>query len=143
MGIKQFTFCDTCRKEVEGGTPPATGCRATYREQGGETTESLLCDECFLLLVDTHSQMAGGKKPDVGKIPVLERALGLAAKEHAMSGSLIRNLQKRVEEQTAALGRLQGQLDAAESAIGTLRTQRANLEMEVERLDGKLKKRRR
>lgn len=143
MGMKQFTFCDACRTEVEGGTAPGTWVRVTYQKQGGETTGTLLCDRCFQLLVDTHAQIAGGKTPDIAQIPALKNALAMAKQEVGAGDSLIRSLQKRIGGQVDEIRTLSERCLHRDSQIRDLESQRDRLLEEVDRLGKKLKRRRR
>lgn len=141
MGLRQTTFCDTCGKEIPGGSAPGNWIRVTYRQGSGETTEKLLCDDCFRALMDVFGQIAGGKKPDVARIPVLERELRAAKDKQSHSDSQIRNQSARIDGQIKEIGRLSTEMEQCHSNIRQLATERQNLFDEVKRLDGLLKKR--
>jgi predicted Fe-S protein YdhL (DUF1289 family) len=92
VGLKQSTFCDACKKEVEGAGPPSTWTKIHY--QTGQTVEQdLLCDGCARVHHDVFVQLTSGKKPDIAEIPVLQRALSLAANDNARERELVKSLE--------------------------------------------------
>jgi hypothetical protein len=92
VGLKQSTFCDACKKEVEGSTPPPDWTRI-QRQAGQSVDQIVLCNVCARVHQDVFVQLTSGKKPDIAEIPVLQRALSLAANDNARERELVKSLE--------------------------------------------------
>jgi septal ring factor EnvC (AmiA/AmiB activator) len=105
MGLKQFVFCDSCKKEVEGGSPPSVWVRI-QKVSNGTTEMTTICDSCALILKDVFDMLTSGKTPEISEIPVLRRALAEAANDNARADSTIRSYEdanKRLRDEIHTL----------------------------------------